>query len=313
MKVAVVGNGNVGMATFQVLQNIQRIDELVLVGRNIEKVHGEVDDFKDAQVMRSIPGPKLSFGGYEATAGADIIVFSAGSSKIQTDDRLGMLKANVQISTEIFTEIKKVNPNPIIICQTNPLDVVVMTVQKVMGIPASRVIGTGDLLDSSRLKRTFSELFDISPKSIEAYVIGEHGNSSVPLLSSVRICGMSIDEYLSHDVDCDAKVSFPLTMDIVRKAGFKIFHEKGFTSSGVADAAGKIISAILCDTHEILPVSVVLNGEYGINGIATSVPCVIGREGVLSVKNIPMTDEEKELFAKSVETIGNAAKAAGVI
>ena len=304
MKIAVIGNGKVGLAVFRELQEIRGVTEVVLVGRNPKKVLGEVDDYRDAAVLRDYPSPRFSCGGYEMTEGCDILIYTAGSSKV-SNDRMEMLKDNCTITKDIFEQVNRYNQNGIVICITNPLDVITTVIRKVTNRDRNKVIGTGTLLDSARLARYIADLVELSPDSVSIDVVGEHGNSSVPLLSSCRICGKTLEEYFVDEVG-GGLVSAERLAKTVQDAGFKIFAKKGYTSYGVACAACKIVSAIIRDTRQLLPVSVVLEGEYGLNGIAVSTPCVIGREGIIAVKEIAMTENEQELFQRSAKVIHDA-------
>ena len=259
MKIAVIGDGKVGLAVLRELQEIRGVSEIVLVGRNLNKVQGEVDDYKDASVLKDYPSPRFSSGGYEMTEGCDILIYAAGSSKA-SNDRMELLTENSRIAKEIFTQVNQYNQNGIIICITNPLDVITTVIREVTNRDRKKVIGTGTLLDSVRLDRYIAELVDLSPDSVIMYVVGEHGNSAVPLMSSCRIFGRTYEEYFIEESG-GGRVSPEHLAKIVREAGIKIFRNKGYTSYGVACAACRIVSAIVRDSRQILPVSVVLEGE----------------------------------------------------
>ena len=312
MKVAVIGNGNVGMATFRELQKYREIRELVLIGRNQDKIAGEIEDFRDADILQTSPAAKLSYGGYDKTEGADIIIYTAGVPQAPGQSRLELLENNAKVTRDIFTEVKKVNKSAIIIVLSNPVDIITAVVQDVTGFPRERVIGTGTLLDTARLKRYISSIFDVSPRSTEMFVLGEHGDSSCAVWSSIRILGMTIDEYLSMDLGENASVEHAKLSQMVRATAGKIIVQKGYTAYGVAAAAGRIVSAIINDTREIMPVSIRLKGEYNVNGIAISVPCVIGNRGVVSVKQMKLTEEEEAAFKKSVDIISETAAGVGI-
>jgi L-lactate dehydrogenase len=313
MKVAIIGTGNVGKAIFHDLQHVNMIREITLVGRNKKKAEAEVVDAKDAAVLWEEYGPKLDFGGYEKTKGADIIVYTAGTSKIENEDRLEILHSNCTIAEEVFTEINRYNQDAIILCVTNPLDVITMKIQQVSGRPARKVIGTGTLLDTARLVRIVSEFLEISDRQIYIPVVGEHGASAVSLFSSFRIMGMTMDDYLKSVTGTDADLNVKALEDIVKKGGWRIFAGKGYTSTGVSAAVCRIVANIASDGREILPVSSVLQGEYGVHGIATSVLSVVGKNGIEDIHKVMMTDEERDGFLISVDTIRQAAKSAGII
>ena len=224
-----------------------------------------------------------------------------------------MLHSNCEIAEEIFTEINRYNQDAIILSITNPLDVVVMKIQQVTGRPARKVIGSGTLLDTARLVRTVAELLDVSDRQIYIPVVGEHGASAVSLMSSFRIMGMTLDDYLKSVTDSDAILNVPALEDYFKKSPFLIFEGKGYTSTGVSATVCRIAASIATDSREILPVSSVLQGEYGVQGVAASVPSIIGRNGIEDIREVIMTEEERNAFLKSVDTIREAAKSVGII
>ena len=312
MKVAIIGTGNVGKTVFHDLQDVNLVREITLIGRNKSKAEAEVADAKDAAVLWQEYGPKLDFGGYEKTEGADIIIYTAGSSKVATD-RMEMLHSNCVIAEEVFTQINRYNRDAIILCVTNPLDVITMKIQQVTGRDARKVIGSGTLLDTARLVRTVAELLEVSDRQINIPVVGEHGASAVSLLSSFRIMGMTMDEYLKSVTDTDMALNVKALENNFQKAGFRIFDGKGYTSTGVSAAVCRLVASIAADSREILPVSSVLQGEYGVQGVAASVLSIIGRNGIEDIHEVIMTEEERSAFLKSVDTIRQAAKSEGII
>ena len=312
MKVAVIGAGNVGKAVFHDLQHVNMISEITLIARNEEKAMAEVIDAKDAAVLWEEYAPKLYYGGYEKTKGADIIIYTAGASKIEGEDRMEILHANCAIAEKVFTKINRYNQDAIILCVTNPLDIITMKIQQVTGRDPRKVIGTGTLLDTARLVRIVAEFLEISDRQIYIPVVGEHGASAVALLSSVRIMGMTMDEYLKSVTDSDAVLNVKALEDNVKKGGWRIFSGKGYTSTGVSAAVCRLVASIAADSREILPVSSVLQGAYGVEDVAASVLSVIGKNGIEEVHEVSMSDEEREGFLKSVDTIRQAAKSAEI-
>ena len=312
MKVAVVGAGNVGKEVFKDLQRVSMIRELTLVGRNKEKLRAEVEDARDAAALRGGYGPKLTFGGYAETGDADIIIYAAGSSKVK-NDRMEMLHDNCVIAEEIFSEISKYNREAIILCITNPLDVITMKIQKTMEIDPHRVIGSGTLLESARLTRIIAELMDVSDSSVDVTVVGEHGASAVALLSSARIMGLDLDEYFQGITDEVFRLNADRLRQTFKDEPFRIIHGKGYTSTGVSAAACRIVAAVASDSREILPVSSVLQGEYGVRDVAISVPSVIGKNGIEEIREVRMTEDERRDFSASVEAVRSAALAEGIL
>lgn len=312
MRAAIIGAGNVGKAVFHDLQRVNMIREITLIGRNRRKVDAEVMDARDAAILKDEYGPKLHSGGYEAAEGADIIIYTAGSAKLQSN-RMEMIHDNCVIAEEIFTEVARYNRDAIIICVTNPLDVITMRIQQVMGCDPHKVVGSGTLLESARLTRFVAELLDLSERSVHLSVVGEHGSSAVALMSSFRIMGVSLEEYLKSVSDDVLMLNAEQLQNTFKREPFRIFHGKGYTSTGVSAAACRIAAAIAADSREVLPVSSVLQGEYGIRDVAVSVPSIIGRNGIEEIQEVSMTDEERDAFLASADVIRQAAIAEGIL
>lgn len=308
MKVAVIGNGNVGLAVFRELQRQNEINELVLVGRNEKKISGEVMDFRDADVLSpTSTSIILSGGGYNQTKGADIIVYSAGVGRKPGQNRLELVQENAAIAKSIFTEVLKYNQDAIIVVISNPVDILTAVIRETTGFDRNRVIGTGTLLDSARLIGYISSLLEVSPRSVSGFMIGEHGNSSCVLWDTVRIGGISLQDYFEADTGFDTGIRTDKLSGFVRAVGGKIIEAKGYTAYGVAAAAANVVTAITLDSHDVYPVSIQMNGEYGLEKIAISVPCMLGREGILNVVPLNLNEEDKTAFMKSADTIREIA------
>ena len=304
MKAAVIGYGNVGMATFNALLHMPEIHELVLCGRNKEKIKGELSDFKDSLAINTNIMTRIEGGGYEMTKDADIIIYTAGPSvKSSKDDRMSIVKENVQVAREISYELNKYNRDAFLIVISNPVDVLVSALVNFTGRPRNKVIGTGTLLDTARLRRYLAEMLDIRAKDVTAFVLGEHGSTSFIVWDRTRVMGMKINTFLSSQLGKNVKLSRLKLEGVTKRAGFQIVEMKGSTSVGVAAAAAQIVAAIIHDTREILPVSVTLDGEYGIYGIALSVPCYVGASGAFVISGIKHSDEEHEALMASAELI----------
>lgn len=211
----------------------------------------------------------------------------------------------MEVAKGIFREIDKYNKDAIIIAVSNPVDIITTTIQKLTGRPANKVIGTGTLLDSARLRRIVADILDVSADSVIFNMVGEHGNSSVLLWSTVNVAGMSLDDFLMLSASDKIEIHKEKLHNMVTSAGGKLIKGKGSTSYGVAAAVCRIVSAIISDTRELMTVSTVLNGQYGVNDIALSVPSIVGRNGA-EVMNTNMTDKEKEEFNESVRILTEA-------
>lgn len=304
MKVAVIGYGHVGMEMFNTLLHMPEVHELVLCGRNRERIEGEIADFKDSLAITSRVMTRISGGGYEMTKGADIIVYTVGPSVTRdNEDRMSLAKENVEVARTVSNELNKYNRDAFLIVVSNPVDVLVSAFVKFTGRPRQKVIGTGTLLDTARLKRYLADLLDIHPKNIIAYVLGEHGASSFIVWDRTKVMGMGIDEFLSSQLGENVQLSQKKLEEVTRRAGFKIFEKKGSTSVGVAASVARIVSAIIHDTHEIAPVSILLEGEYGLKDIALSLPCFVGSNGASVIMGIEYADEVYAALQASADVI----------
>ncbi len=175
--------------------------------------------------------------------------------------------------------------------------------EKKSGIPHNKIIGSGTILDTSRLRTRISEYYKINQKNVHAYVLGEHGSSCCIMWSFTRILGMDIQDFLNAEIEGNLSVKREKLREEVVRIGYDIFSLKGSTSYGVATAAAKIVSAIIHDTHEIMPVSVKLEGEFGIDDIAMSVPCYVSARGAEPITNAVMTEEEEKALNESAAVI----------
>lgn len=303
MKVSIIGNGNVGLAVLANLKQMKEISEIALIGRSMNVIKAEIDDYKDANVLDFAPSAKLSYGGYSDIAGSDIIVYTAGAGQKPGQDRLDLVKTNASIAKSIFEPIKDDIKNAIIICVSNPVDIITYVIREVTGLPKNQVIGSGTMLDTARLRRFIAELFDIKASSVDCLAIGEHGMSSVVLWSAVQIANFDIDTYAKMTIDAEASMKKQMMAQYMKKVAYKLIENKGSTAYGVANATARVIYAIVHDLKEIMPVSTMILDKYGFEGSCVSIPCIVGRQGVIDSVVINMDDEEKEQFAQSVAIV----------
>lgn len=313
MKVSVIGNGHVGMAAFSALKNVRGIDELALVGRNVNVVQAEVEDFLDARILDYIPSPNLIGGGLEKSEGSDIIIYTVGELLKAGADRLSEMESNVKIVRELFPKLAAISPNSIVICLSNPVDVLTYVIREAIDFDQRKVIGSGTLLDTARLKRKIADLFNVSALSVDALIMGEHGQSAAVIWSAVRIANQTMNDLVKIEIDEDATFQNDLMSQMTKRAGFKIYQGKGNTSYGIANSAARIVSAIINDTREVLPVSTMMLDRYGIRDCALSVPCVIGQNGIVDTVYANMTQDEKADLEKSAEILKEYIEKAKII
>ncbi len=284
--VAIIGCGHVGATSAYSLLMNGTVKDLVLIDKNSDKLLGEVMD-----LQHSVPlthPVRVRAGGYEEAAKAEIAVIAAGVSCEENETRLDLLDRNVETVREIVGELVKHGFAGIILMITNPVDVLTQIAQEESGFPASRVIGSGTVLDTARLRAMLSSELNIEGRSIHAYIIGEHGESEVATWCAARIGGAPLVEFCRPDCP-----DFGKMLVAVKRSAPEIVRHKGYTSFAVGTCVNRICEAILRDERTILPISALTGGQYGISGVYLSLPCVIGRAGVERIVELPLSEDEK--------------------
>lgn len=292
--VGIFGQGNVGAAVAHQFVVSDMIDHLVLFDTNEEKVKADVLDYQDA--MMNLPHyTTLSYNDNTLLADCDILISTVGNIGLsQGSDRFGELKLNSKAVVSISETIKQSGFDGTLIVISNPNDVITSLYQQHTGLPKERVIGTGTLLDTARLHRALGEIFDIDPRSVEGYVLGEHGDSQFNAWSTVRVNGESAETFLQANNIDKQQIG-----DEIRSGGFTVLHGKGYTNYGVAAAAVRLAMVIFTDSHSLLPVSHYLEEYHSY----LSFPAIVGREGIIADAKIQLTDEEKAQLKQSAEFI----------
>ncbi len=287
-RIVVIGVGAVGATTAYTLLLRRRVDELVLIDANKKKAIGDALDMNHG--MPFLGNTKVWAGDYEDCAEADIIIITAGAAQKPGETRIDLLKRNVGIFESITDEVLKYNTDGIILIASNPVDVMSYFTWKKSGWPVHRIIGSGTLLDSARFRYLISEKLNIDPRSVHAHIIGEHGDSELPLWSLANIAGTDIS--LSEE---DRQNIFAHTRD----AAYEIIEAKGATYYAIALALDRICTAILRNEAAVLNVSTCLKDYHGVSDVFLGVPCVIDRTGVREVLKLNINEAEKELLHKS--------------
>ena len=293
-KIVVLGAGHVGSHCAQALCWRGCADEIVLVDIDREKAAAQAMDVADSL---SFPPADLVVrsGDYSDCADADLIFVAIGKARSPGQTRLDLLGDSVQMARTLVSQLSPYPLPGIVVSITNPADIVADYLRKALRLPRSRVFSTGTLLDTARLSRTLSEETGVSRRSITAFSLGEHGDSSMIPFSAIRVGGLPLDAYPQVD---RARV-----LERTRMIGMDIINGKGSTEFGIGESAAFLAEVILRDRKAVLPVSVLLCGEYSQEGIHCGVPCVIGREGIESIIELPLTEDEQELFTQSCDVI----------
>ncbi len=304
-KVTIIGAGSVGATIAYTLVATGSVAEIVLIDVNQAKAEGEALD-----ILQSTPylhPTKIYSGTYEDAEGSDIVIVTSGVGRKPGQSRIDLTQTNVNILKSIAPEIVKHAPDAIYLFVANPVDVLTYVFCKITGVPRNRVIGTGTTLDSIRLRTRLSELYSVNQKQVHAYVLGEHGDSSFVAWSTADISGIPLDEYEQTISNHGAMKVTPYDREnvetFVKKSGGQIIAGKGATFYGIAASVAQIVNSIYSSAYTILPVSTVLDGEYGISDVALSTLCAVGNEGVVTTLTPKLSEEELAKMHKSAETL----------
>lgn len=292
-----IGVGAVGSTTAYTLLLRSRMDELVLIDANKEKAIGDALDMNHG--LPFLGKAKVWAGSYEDCAEADIIIITAGVPQKPGESRVDLLKRNVAIFETITNEVLKYSKDGILLIASNPVDIMSYFTWKKSGWPVQRVIGSGTLLDSARFRYLISHKLNIDSRSVHAHIIGEHGDSELPLWSLANIAGSEIS--LSEDEKQELFVN-------TRDAAYRIIEAKGATYYAIALALDRICTAILKNESTVLNVSTLLTNYHGISEVYLGVPCIVDRSGVREILPLQITEEEKLLLNKSADKLKGLIK-----
>ena len=298
-KAAIIGCGAVGASiAFRFLQQ-GLFSKLVLVDVNRAKAEGEAMDLSDGLPYGS--AMEISAGDYDDLADCFLVVITAGANQKPGETRLDLIGKNTAILKSILTEINARGFQGILLIVSNPVDVLTYAAWKLSGCPRGRVIGSGTVLDTARLKQLLGEELAVDSRNIHAFIIGEHGDSELAVWSGANVSGQFCQ--LRGGVDnCHLDQLYRR----VRDSAYEIIRRKGATYYGIAMAVGRIAQCLVRDEHSVLPVSVVLEGQYGLEGLALSIPSVVGRNGLEEVLEIPLNGEERQALEDSARQMKEA-------
>lgn len=293
-KVVLIGDGFVGSSYAFALVNSTLASELVIIDIRKDKEVADVNDLLDATVLTS-SATIVRSGSYEDCKDADLVVLAYGNSQKNLVNRLDDIKIATEMVLDTVPKVVENGYDGVILLATNPVDVIARVVEEVSGFPSERIVGTGTSLDSARFAQYLALETGFNVADINAYVIGEHGNSSVAVWSNANINGIGIDQFIDNiDDSYKDKVG-----EMIRDKAFRIIKGKGATHFGIANCLLAFTRAILLDEKRILMASAKLNGEYKNEGLYTGVPTVIGRNGAEKILEMPIDKREQDMFDKS--------------
>ncbi|XP_076902788.1 L-lactate dehydrogenase A-like [Bidens hawaiensis] len=303
-KITVVGVGNVGMAIAQTILTQAIADEIALVDVNADKLRGEMLDLQHAAAF--LPRTKISASvDYSNTVGSDLVIVTAGARQIPGESRLNLLHRNLALFKKVVPPLAEKSPEGILLVVSNPVDVLTYVAWKLSGFPSNRVIGSGTNLDSSRFRFLIADHLDLNAQDVQAYIVGEHGDSSVALWSSISVGGVPILSFLERQQIAYEKQTLEKIHKEVVDGAYEVIGLKGYTSWAIGYSVASLARAILRDQRSIHPISVLAKGFHGIDGgeLFLSLPSQLGRSGVLGVTNVHLTDEEAKQLQESAKTI----------
>lgn len=300
-RIAVVGTGFVGSTTAYALLMSGMAAEIVLIGRNQRRAEGHVHDLRDAAVFSH--RTRVVAGEIGDCCSADITILTVGVSQSGAKSRLEGMKETAAILKGLVRDVSRHNPRGILLIASNPVDVMTYAAWKWSGLPASRVIGSGTSLDTARFRRRLAEKYGVASDNVHAYVIGEHGDSQFPVLSSARIAGAPIDAFCQQVGLPYDEGELGAIAHETRAAGAKIISAKGATYYGIGTALVRIVRAILRDEHAVFTVSSLVPESLQLGSVSLSLPTIIGRYGVDRVLSIPLNASEQQALQGSAEAL----------
>lgn len=296
-KAAIIGCGFVGASSAFSLVHKGLFSELVLIDANHAKAEGEAMDLSHGRPFTS--PMKIYAGTYDDISDCSLIIITAGANQKPGETRLDLVHKNVSIFKSIIPEITKRNFEGILLIVANPVDILTYAALKISGYPKERVLGSGTVLDSARFRYLLSEHLNVDSRSVHAYIIGEHGDSELAVWSSTNVSGIGINDFCELRGHYQHDEAMDRIYRTVRDSAYEIIERKGATYYGVAMAVSRIAESIIRNEHSVLPVSSLMEGEYGLTDLCISVPTIVSAKGAEQVLEIPLSPEEKEKLQKS--------------
>lgn len=308
-KVGIIGCGMVGSTTAFSLLYSGLFTDMVLIDVNRGRAEGEAMDL--SHCLPFIRPLEVIAGDYSDLKDCGIIIITAGVGQKDGETRLDCINNNAKVFDSVIPQIVKHNTDAILLVVTNPVDVLSYVAFKLSGYPSNRVFGSGTVLDSARLKFMVGRRLNVDPRSVHAFVIGEHGDSELAVWSSANVSGIPLDKYCEH-CGCDCKNSRGKMEDDVRNSAYEIIKRKGATYYGIAAATTKICKCIVRDEHSVMPVSALAKGHYELDDVYISVPALVGSGGVEDIIDIELSKTEQSKLHDSAQTLKDVIKQLGM-
>jgi len=300
-KVVVIGAGSVGTTYIYALMHTGIAGEIVLIDLDQKRVKGEVMDLEHG--LAFVQPVTIRSGDYSDCADANLIVVTAGAKQIPGQSRLDLIQRNADIVKSICDGIKKSDSDAVLLMVANPVDALTQVALKRLGWPRERVIGSGTVLDSARFRSMLSRHCGVDTRNVHAYILGEHGDSEVAAWSMTHVAGVPMEDYCAICRGCDPKKGHEDIFHRVRDSAYHIIDYKGSTYYAIGLSLTRISGAILRNEHSILTVSLLLQGEYDIDNICLSIPCVVGKTGVERIITVSLSEDEQTALKASAQTL----------
>jgi L-lactate dehydrogenase len=299
-RVGIVGTGNVGVAAAFAMFVSRVCGQLVLVDLNKKRACGEALDLMHGQGFAG--RIQVMAGEYADLAGCEVVIVSAGAAQKPGETRLDLLNNNARIFRAMAAELDRHAPDAVLVVASNPVDILTYMMQELSRRPKDKIVGTGTMLDTSRFRTLLGEHYHVNPRSVHGYILAEHGDSEFAAWSTVTIGGLPLvdNHVLGKPFDREAMSAL---FEQVRDAAYLIIDGKGYTNWAIGLVICELVSIILDDSKSIQPISVRLNGEYGLRDVCVSVPARIGRQGVEEIVELRLEPEEQRALERSAEVM----------
>ncbi len=310
-KIGIVGCGYVGATIAYTLMESGLFTEMVLVDKDAAKARGEAMDLNHCLPFLS---PMTIYeSDYSGLRDAFIVVLAAGVGQKPGETRIDLLQRNIAVFRDVVQNIARINQDCILLVVTNPVDLMTYVTCSLSGFPANRVIGSGTVLDTARMKYLMGRRLQVDSRNVHTFIIGEHGDSELAVWSSANVSGIDLDDYCALWEDVGTLEGLRGIFDHVKNSAYQIIQDKGATYYAIAQATKRIVTAIVNDEHAILPVTSLLTGQYGLSDICLSVPAVVGASGTEHILDIPLSKTEEERLHQAAAKLKNCMNEAAFV
>lgn len=300
-KVGLVGTGMVGASFAYALMQRGLANELVLVDLDTARAEGEAMDLNHG--LPFVRPMRMYAGSYEQLAGAEVVVITAGANQRPGETRLDLLQRNASVFRDIIPRLVAAAPESIIVIATNPVDILTTISAEIAGLAPGRVIGSGTILDTARFRYMLGDYYRVDPRSVHAYIVGEHGDSELALWSLANIAGVRLHDFVGANGRGYDAAALQAIFEQTRTAAYEIIKRKKATYYAIGLGLLTIVEAVLRDQHTVLTVCSPMQGQYGVEEIAISLPTIVGRNGIEEVLNLPISAEERAAFQSSAQIL----------